>query len=61
MTLPRTPIPQEKILTLSATGNWMQPGEQMTAQTLYQKLVEEPTRHRTVVEVGILYSFSQVE
>ena len=43
MTLPRTPIPPEKMSTLGATGNWMQPGEQMAAQTTQQTFVEEPT------------------
>ena len=43
MTLPRTPIPPEKMSTLGATGNWMQPGEQMAAQTAQQTSVEEPT------------------
>ena len=42
MTLPRTPIPPEKMSTLGATGNWMQPGEQTTAQTSHQTSGGDP-------------------
>ena len=42
MTLPRTPIPPEKMSTLGATGNWIQPGEQTTAQTSQHTSGEDP-------------------
>ena len=44
MTLPRTPIPPEKMATLGESGNWIQPGQQTAAQTSQQTSGEEPSR-----------------
>ena len=44
MTLPRTPIPPEKMATLGESGNWIQPGQQTAAQTSQQTSREEPSR-----------------